>query len=222
VPAGRRLLGLVHRIGQTGMAVVRGISRIAQQRLHGQDIRRMAPARFSATHTHYLVVQAMAWTAALRERLLALPAVRASFTAGTARPNPQRGPQGRGAAHYLPQAVPNPTEADWHDWRELAKPVRIGPAAVAAAMQQIADKSNDAVVAEVCEKLTKALVDFGAEADVAALEAMAAEARALLPEVERAADEGAAEAAGAADVAKAAAARTGAEDDPPPKSPPDG
>jgi hypothetical protein len=184
VPAGRRLLGLVHRIGETGMALARGIGLIARQRLHGQDIRRMAPPGFSATHAHFLVVQAVAWTAALRERLLGLPAVRPSFTVATGLPKAQRAPQGHGAAHYLPDAVPNPTEDDWHDWRELAKPVRIGPAAVAAAMRQIAEKSNDEVVTGVCDKLSRALVDFGAGADVAGLEAMAAEARALLPEVE--------------------------------------
>ncbi len=242
MPAGKRLLGLVGRISETGMALARGIGRIARQRLHGQDIRKMAPPGFSAMRAHLLVVQALAWTAALRERLLTLPAVRPSFVAATGGPRAARGPQGHGASHYLPDAVPNPTEDDWHDdWCELAKPVRIGPAAVAVAMQQIAGKSNDEVVAGVCDKVSQALVDCGAGADVAALEAIAAAARALLPEVEGAAADGVAvdppvEDAGGPEVSTAEAApvrpwaaadvalawpEREADDGPPPKPPPD-
>ncbi len=237
MPAGQRLLGLVYRMGQTGMAVARCINRIARQRLEGQDISRMAPPGFSATHAHFLVVQAVAWTAALRERLLALAAVRPSLVAAGL-PKAARAPQGRGAAHYLPDAVPNPTEDDWHDWRELAKPLRIGPGGVAAAMQQIAGKSNQEVVTGVCDTVSQALVQMGAGADVAGLEAIAAQARALLPELERAADKAAAAPAAEADGApdgvtadvppkepKTAAAapsdepEADADDDPPPKPP---
>jgi hypothetical protein len=222
VPAGRRLLGLVYRIGQTGMAVARGISRIARQRLDGQDIRKMAPPGFSATHTHALVVQAVAWTAALRERLLALATVRPAFTVAAGRSQAARTPQGHGAAHFLPRAVPNPTEDDWHD---LAKPLRIGPGGVAVALRQIAEKSNEEVVTAVCDNLSQALVQIGAEADVAALQAMAAEARALLPEVERPADKGG-DPGGKADAAPGTGARAAsdkppmaAEHEPPPKPP---
>jgi hypothetical protein len=222
-------------MGQTGMAVARCINRIARQRLEGQDLRLLAPAGFRAPLTNSLIVQAVAWTAALRERLRAV--VAPAFVPATGVPKADRAPQGRGAAHYLPKAVPNPTEDDWlHDWRELAKPLRIGPAGVAAAARLIADKSNREVVAGVSDKLQRASAQLGAAADVDLIAAMEAEALALLREAEAAAAAPDSEAAapeaeaGAAGAAKGAAAAEPsshapgfpAEHDPPSKGPPDG
>jgi hypothetical protein len=214
VPGGRRVLVLVERMRRTGMALAACINRIARQRLEGQDIRRMAPPGFSATATHALVVQAVAWTLALRERLLALYAVRPALAVAASAPRTERAPRGHGADHYLPNELPNPTEDDWHDWWDLAKPLRIGPGGVAVATRQIAGKSSQQVVADVNANLSTALAQLGSAADVTVIGAVAAEAQALL----RAA-EAAEETAAAADEAAEDAAAKDAVADPPREEP---
>jgi hypothetical protein len=189
--SGARLLGFVQRMLLTGMAMARGINRIARQRLDGQDLARMAPQGFNATWTNGLVVQAVAWSAALRERLLAV-AGRPSFVArssGSRSPKGQGAPRGRKAASCLPDAVPEPTEHDWHDWRELARPWRMGPGGVAVAMRMIAGLSNAEVVTQICAKLSEAAAQLGAEADVGRIAEIEAAARALCPDVDAVPDE---------------------------------
>jgi hypothetical protein len=170
----------------TGMAMARGINRIARQRLEGQDLARMAPAGFNATATNGLIVQAVAWTAALRERLLVL-AGRPSFvsrSSGSRAPKGQGAPRGRGAGSYLPETVPEHVAGDWHDWLELAKPWRMGPSGVAVATRMIAGLSNAEVVTEICAKLSQAAAQLGADADVGRIAEMEAAARALCPDVD--------------------------------------
>jgi hypothetical protein len=184
--SGARLLGLVQRMLLTGMAMARGINRIARQRLEGQDLARMAPAGFNATATNGLIVQAVAWTAALRERLLVL-AGRPSFvsrSSGSRAPKGQGAPRGRGAGSYLPETVPEHVAGDWHDWLELARPWRMGPSGVAVATRMIAGLSNAEVVAGICAKLSQAAAQLGAEADVGQIAEMEAAARALCPDVD--------------------------------------
>jgi hypothetical protein len=188
---GVRLLGFVQRMMGAGMAMARGINRIARQKLEGQDLARMAPAGFNATATNGLIVQAVAWTAALRERLLAL-AGRPSFvprSSGSRAPRGQGAPRGRGAGSYLPETVPEPTEGDWHDWRELARPWRMGSGGIAVATRMIAGLSNAEVVTEICAKLSQAAAQLGAEADVGRIAEMEAAARALCPDAEAAPEE---------------------------------
>jgi hypothetical protein len=188
--SGARLLGFVQRMLLTGMAMARGINRIARQKLDGQDLARMAPQGFNATWTNGLVVQAVAWSAALRERLLVL-AGRPSFVARSAGPRAPKGqgsPRGRGTGSYLPEAVPEPEAGDWHDWRELARSWRMGPGGIAVATRMIAGLSNAEVVAAICAKLRQAADQLGAEADVARIAAIEAAARALCPDVDAAPD----------------------------------
>jgi hypothetical protein len=188
--SGARLLGFVQRMLLTGMAMARGINRIARQRLEGQDLARMAPAGFNATATNGLIVQAVAWTAALRERLLAL-AGRPSFVSrsGSRSPRGQGTPRGRGAGSYLPEAVAEQAEGDWHDWRELARPWRMGSSGVAVATRMIAGLSNAEVVTAICSKLSQAAEQLGAEADVGRIAEIEAAARALCPDVDAAPEE---------------------------------
>ncbi len=224
---GVRLLGFVQRMMEAGMAMARGINRIARQKLEGQDLARMAPPGFNATATNGLIVQAVAWTAALRERLLAM-AGRPSFVSSS-RPRSPRGkgaPRGRGTDSYLPEAVPEPTEGDWHDWRELARPWRMGPSGVAVATRLIAGLSNAEVVSGICSKLSQAAVQLGADADVGRIAEIEAAARALCPD-EGVAPEAADDSGGTADCGsggwEAAPPPRGAESetgrDPPPKPP---
>jgi hypothetical protein len=223
--SGARLLGLVQRMLLTGMAMARGINRIARQRLEGQDLARMAPAGFNTTLTNGLIVQAVAWTAALRERLLAL-AGRPSFVArssGSRSPRGQGAPRGRGAGSFLPETVPEAVAGDWHDWRELAKSWRMGPSGVAVATRMIAELSNAEVVTRICAKLSQAAAQLGAEADVGRIAEMEAAARALCPEAAAADEDSGGEAKGAPDVWEAGPPPQGAEaaadGDPPPKPP---
>ncbi len=184
--SGARLLGLVQRMLLTGMAMARGINRIARQKLEGQDLARMAPQGFNATWTNGVVVQAVAWSAALRERLLAV-AGRPSFVSSSSGPRARKGqgePRGRGTGSYLPETVPEPEAGDWHDWRELARPWRMGPSGVAVATRMIAGLSNAEVVTQICAKLSQAADQLGAEADVARIAAIEAAARALCPDVD--------------------------------------
>jgi hypothetical protein len=228
---GARLLGLVQRMLHTGMAMARGINRIARQRLEGQDLARMAPAGFNATATSGLIVQAVAWTAALRERLLALAGrpsfvPRAGSRAGSRAPKGQGAPRGRGAGSYLPETVPEAVAGDWHDWRELARPWRMGSGGIAVATRMIAGLSNAEVVTEICAKLSQAAAQLGAEADVGRIAEMAAAARALCPDAETAPEEagdsgGKAESASGGWEARPAPceAAAGADGEPPPKPP---
>jgi hypothetical protein len=221
---GVRLLGFVQRMLLTGMAMARGINRIARQKLEGQDLARMAPQGFNATRTNGLVVQAVAWTAALRERLLAV-AGRPSFvpkSSGSRAPKGQGAPRGRGTGSYLAEAVPEPTEGDWHDWLELARPWRMGPSGVAVATRMIAGLSNAEVVTAICSKLSQAADQLGAEADVGRIAEIEAAARALCPDVDAAPEE-AGESKGASGGWEArpppCSAESGVDREPPPKPP---
>jgi hypothetical protein len=203
--AGRLLLGYGQRMMDAGRQVVRHINLIARQRLEGQPLSRLGPAGFNPTAVNALAVEAVGWTAALRERLQAV--VPPTFRFRTKPSLEEPTPPGRGAAHFLPKEVPNPTEDDWHVWRELAKPFRLGPGGVAAAMRLIAGMSNAAVVRGICERLRKALIQLGTEADVPLIAALQAAALALCPLVPAPeganADPEAAEAQAAADAARA-------------------
>jgi len=152
---GRRLLGMVQRIMRTGMAMARGINRIARQRLAGEDLERLAPAGFNPTSTNALVVEAVGWTAALRERLLAL-AGRPMLAFAPGLPKAERAPQARGAAPYLTEITYEVSADDHHDWPELARPLRIGPGGVAFAARMIAGLPDRAVVSVICGKLKQA------------------------------------------------------------------
>jgi hypothetical protein len=178
---GRRLLGLLQRMLQTGMAMARGVNLIARQRLAGQDLSLLGPAGFNPTLASALVVQAVAWTAALRERLLVM-AVRPPFTRGL--PRPDRPPQGRSARFCPPENLAEPTAQDWHNWQELARPWRMGPGGIAVATRAIAGLPDREVVAQICGKLSQAAAELGAEADVARIAALEAAARALCPEAD--------------------------------------
>jgi hypothetical protein len=211
--AGRLLLGYGQRMMDAGRQVVRHINLIARQRLEGQPLSRLGPAGFNPTAVNALAVEAVGWTAALRERLQAV--VPPTFRFRTKPSLEEPTPPGRGVAHFLPKEVPNPTEDDWHVWRELAKPFRLGPGGVAAAMRLIAGMSNAAVVRGICERLRKALIQLGTEADVPLIAALQAAALALCPLVP--APEGANADPEAAE-AEAAAARLAPE--PPAPKPP--
>jgi len=228
---GARLLGLVQRMMRTGLAMARGINRIARQRLEGQDLARMAPAGFNATLANALVVQAVAWTAALRERLFAL-AARPSFVPREERVKAGRvraghAPRDRDPGLYLPEVIAEAAAGDWHDWRELARPWRLGPRGVAVAARAIAGLSSAEVVTAICDKLGQAAEQLGAEADVGRIAAMAAEARALCPEAaaapDKAADAGGRcegdSGGGEAGAPPPHGAGTAAENEPPPKPP---
>jgi len=222
MPAGRRLLGLVQRMMQTGMAMARHVNRIAPQRLDGQPLARLGPAGFNVTYAHALVGLAVAWTAALRERVLAV-AGRPSFTPDM--PKAERRPRGRSAADYLPDELPEPTADDWHNFWDLAKPVRMGPGGVAVAAQLMAGKSNREVVTEICDMLSRASAELGAEADMARIAELEAAARALCAEMEAPPEDGAADSGGESTgrwgAVKAGSPSDEAEDDPLLKEPPD-
>ncbi len=220
--AGRLLLGYGQRMMDAGRQVVRHINLIARQRLEGQPLSRLGPAGFNPTAVNALAVEAVGWTAALRERLQAV--VPPTFRFRTKPSLEEPTPPGRGVAHFLPKEVPNPTEDDWHVWRELAKPFRLGPGGVAAAMRLIAGMSNAAVVRGICERLRKALIQLGTEADVPLIAALQAAALALCPLVPAPeganADPEAAAAADAAPVADAPAADARLAPEPPAPKPP--
>ena len=140
----------------------------------------MAPAGFNPTLTNALVVKAVGWTAALRERLLALAGPRA-LVPGL--PMLERAPQARGAAAgLLPEDAAEAAEGDWHDWAELARPWRMGPGGVAVSARAIATLSTREVVSQICGNLRRAAAELGAEADVERIAALEAAARALLGE----------------------------------------
>jgi hypothetical protein len=82
----------------------------------------------------------------------------------------------------LPEASPEAAADPWNDWRELAKPLRIGPGGVAAAERAIDGLPDQDVVSNVCDKLKRVADDLGADADVARIAAMEAAALALCPE----------------------------------------
>jgi hypothetical protein len=178
----------------------------------------------------------VAWTAALRERLLALagrPLLPLAPGLPKPEPKPERAPQGRRAASVWTEITYEATEADWMvDWPELAKPLRLGPGGVAHAARMIADKSDREVVTHICDYLQRAAAQLGAEADVARIAALQAAALALCPDADdagdRPADPGAARAAPAEPAGSEpvgsdpAGSAEAAEDDPPPRKPPDG
>ncbi len=186
MPAGQRMLGVAQRILRAGMAMARGVNRIARHHMAGEDLSRLAPPGFNPTFANALIVQAVGWTAALRERLRAVavpPAfVPAAPQAQPEPPKPERGPRARGAAFYLPEGTWEPAENDWHDWRELARPWRIGPTGLAVSARAIAGLSDQQVVTQVCDNLSRAAAELGAEADVARIAALEAAAKALCPE----------------------------------------
>jgi hypothetical protein len=57
---------------RAGRELGRCDTRIAQQKLLGHDLSRIVPAEFNATLTNAFVLEALAWTAALRERRLSV------------------------------------------------------------------------------------------------------------------------------------------------------
>ncbi len=183
---------MAQRIMRAGMAMARGVNRIARHRLAGGDLTRLAPPGFNPTFANALIVQAVGWTAALRERLRAV-AVPPAFVPAPpqAQPEPlkpERAPRARGAAFCLPESTWEPAEDDWHDWRELARPLRIGPSGVAVAARAIAGLSDQQVVTQICGNLSRAAAELGAEADVARIAALEAAAKALCPEAALCAD----------------------------------
>ena len=221
---------MVQRLMRTGMAMARGINRIAQQRLAGQDLVRLAPAGFNPTATNALVVEAVGWTAALRERLRAL-AVRPAFAPGLPKAEQAvRARQARSIVTFeLTEETAQAIAGEWHDWFDLARPWRMGSNGVAFAARAIAGLSDREVVSQICGKLKQAAGELGAEADVGRIAALEAAARALCPEAEPAADaieDGPADAGGGDGAPGARAAgppsdepETEVEDDPPEKPP---
>ncbi len=194
MPGGRRLLGLVQGMMQTGLAMARHMKRIVREHLAGQDLAQLTPAGFDAFQTDARIAKAVAWTAALRERLRAglLPPAFAPAMPkerlGEDEAMAVRTPRGRGVMRTIEVEVrPEWTEGVMRAWIELARPWRLGPAAVAFEARKIADLSDRDVVAAICENLQQAAEAFGAEADIARITALEEAARALCPE----ADEGA-------------------------------
>jgi hypothetical protein len=211
------MLGVAQRILRAGMAMARGVNRIARHRLAGGDLSRLAPPGFNPTFANALIVQAVGWTAALRERLRAV-AVPPAFVPAPPQPQPEplkpeRGPRARGAAFCLPESTWEPAEDDWHDWRDLARPWRIGPSGLAVSARAIAGLSDQQVVTQVCDNLSRAAAELGAEADVARIAALEAAAKALCPEAALCADADAPpEADGAADAAEGDGSKDGGAD----------
>ncbi len=164
------------------MEMARHINVIARQRLEGQPLSRLGPPGLNPTAVHALVFEAVAWTAALRERLQAVTPPAFKFSNGKDRS--ERSPPGRGAAYYLPKEVPNPTpEDDGHNWRGLAQALRLGAGGLAVAIRLIEGLSNSAVVADICDKLKRAAAMLGAgDPARARLATLAAQAMALCAE----------------------------------------
>jgi hypothetical protein len=103
--------------------MAQGVNRIAREYLAGADLARLAPPGFNPTATHYLIVEAVSWTLALRQRLLAavVPPAYASRLLKT-----ERAAQARGVVPYLPRGMAA-VDDDGHDWVDLARPWRMGP-----------------------------------------------------------------------------------------------
>jgi hypothetical protein len=179
------------------MAYARCVSGIEREHLTGVELARLAPAGFNATSTHYLVVEAVSWTAALRQRLRA-QVDRRMLAIAAGLPKVTRARQGRSAASFLPEASPEAAADPWNDWLDLAKPLRLGLGGVAVARRAIEKLSDRAVVTNICDKLKRAAAALGAEADLVRIAALEAAALALCPDVAAAANAGAAKAARAA------------------------
>jgi hypothetical protein len=160
--------------------MAQGINLIAQERLAGADVARLAPVGFNPTATHYLILEAVSWTAALRRRLMAV--VPRAYAPGLAKA--ERAPRGRGAVPYLPRDMVAASDNDGHDWRELARPWRMGPGGVAFAARAMEKLSIREIVSNICDKLKRAAVALEADADVGRIAAMEAAALALCPEAE--------------------------------------
>ncbi len=224
-----RLLRLMQRFLQTGRAMGRSVTRIAQQKVMGHDMRRMAPAGFDPTLTNAFAMQAVALTAALRERLRAL-AGRPVEPLAPGVPKPARAPRGRCTGQHV-TVVYEVEPGDPHDWAALVKPMRVGRDGVAAALVKIAGKSDRRVVKDISDYLRKAAAQLGADADMPRLAALEAAALALCPAAADAEDDdattdaaggpGGARGAPAAGPASDGAASGGAACDPPPPKPPD-
>ena len=223
---------MVQRLMRTGMAMARGINRIARQRLEGQDLARLAPAGFNPTATNALVVEAVGWTAALRERLLAL-AGRPMLAFAPGLPKEEQAVRARQARSIvtfeLTEETAQAIAGEWHDWFDLARPWRMGPGGVAFAARAIVGLSDREVVSQICGKLKQAAAELGAEADVGRIAALEAAARALCPDAEAAAKDTEDEVADAGGGERAPDARDAGppsdepeseeEDDPPPEPP---
>ncbi len=184
---GKKLLGLMQRMMQTGWAMARHVRRIAREHLSGQDLAQLAPAGFDAFRTDARIGEAVAWTAALRERLRAraVPPAFAPELPKNQQSEVERAPRGRGTPVTIEvDAGPEWTEGKLRAWIGLARPWRLGPDGVTFAAQKIAALSDRQVVAAICENLRLAAVALGAEADVARIAALEAAARALCPEVD--------------------------------------
>jgi hypothetical protein len=181
------MLGLVQRMMSAGMAMARRVNRIARHRLAGGDPARLAPAGCNPTLANALVVQAVSWTAALRARLSGA-AAEPAMVPGLPRLEPIPHTPGR-AAEPRADAPAAPMEAqagaaedDWHDWRALARPWRMGPGGVAVAARAIAGLSDREVVARICGNLRRAAAELGAEAEIGRIAALEGAARLLCPE----------------------------------------
>jgi hypothetical protein len=209
--SGAKLLDLAQRFMRTGMAFARRVNGIARERLRGADVAQLAPAGFNATATHYLIVEALAWTAALRQRLRdGLAVVQLPMAAGLPRPDwtPQR--RAVATASLLPAACPEAAADPWHDWRELAKPLRIGAGGLAAAARAMDGLSVPEVASNVSDKLQRAAADLGSDADVGRIAAIEAAMRALCAQAEAAAEPPGASVPEAAEEAGSTAPRAGA------------
>jgi len=221
---GARLLRVLQRFMQSGMAMARRLNHVAERKVKGQDFGGLSPAGFDATLTNALVVQAVAYTAALRARLRALVGQPLAPLVPEV-PPADRAFRGRGKPARVTVVYEVPADEP-HDWVALTQPLRIGPSGVAVTLRLIAHKSNREVVTDISDFLRGAVGQLGTEADVPRIAALEATARALCDEIE------AAEAAADADAAaggvrpeggRAASDQPGsAVDDDPPARPPDG
>ncbi len=184
-----KLLDLVQRFMRTGMAFARRVNGIARERLRGADLAELAPAGFNATATHYLIVEAVAWTAALRQRLRdAMAVAGTAMAAGLPRPDWTPSRRAIATASLLPAGCPEAAADPWNDWRELAKPLRIGAGGLAAAARAMDGLSVPEVASNVSDKLQRAATDLGSDADVGRIAAIEAAMRALCAQAEAAAE----------------------------------
>lgn len=203
--AGAPLVGIVQRMRRTGIAMARCLNGIAQQGMLGRKLPVWAPETFNPTVTNAYVMLAVAWSAALRERLFAtvlrpvlaanVPAARTGTQAQVA-PNSARAPRAAGSGadggvvdwhgRSDPARVGEEAARQYAYWLEYAKPLRVGPKGVAVAVQQIDGLSDVAVVAQIGKYLRSAAEQLGAEADIVRIEALEKAALALCPPPESA------------------------------------
>jgi hypothetical protein len=180
------MLAVMTCFTRTGWAMARQLNRVARQRLEGVELERLAPAGFNPTYVEALILQAIAWTAALRERLLARSGP-ARVVPGVPKDRPIDGPrpkQARARVYAFAEGVVRDRSVDWHNWPELAKTWRIGPSGVVEASRQISGMSNQAVIDQITENLQIVMASWAAVADLPRLAALEALARTRLAEVE--------------------------------------